>query len=149
MLKLSWYRSLPACPNCKALVQDPDRVYKVTVEPEKGERGIVQRDVGMYRCQRCDMTFPRVVSKKHYLLVPETELSRLTKENELLKKKTETLEATVEAVQKEKAEREEALTADLRKSVIASLESELGQVEKHVKYLSAERDRLKNEIGED
>jgi hypothetical protein len=139
---------LPACPNCKAVVPEPDRVYKVTVEPEKGERGIIQRDVGMYRCQRCDLTFPRVISKKHYLLVPETELSRLTKENELLKKKTETLEATVEAVQKEKAEREEALTAELRMTMIASLESELGQVEKHVKYLSEERDRLKNEIAD-
>ena len=108
----------------------------------------MQRDVGMYRCQRCDMTFPRVISKKHYLLVPETELSRLTKENELLVKKTEALEATVEAIKKQTAEHEEALRAKLRESLIGSLESELGQVEKHVKYLSEERDRLKNEIAD-
>jgi septal ring factor EnvC (AmiA/AmiB activator) len=149
MLKLSWYRCLPPCPNCKAAVPEPDRVYKVTVEPEKGERGIMQRDVGMYRCQRCDMTFPRVISKKHYLLVPETELTRLTKENELLTKKAATLEANIEAIKKENTEHQDSLRAELRENLIASLESELGQVEKHVKYLSTERDRLKKEIAEE
>ena len=140
---------MPSCPNCKAAVSEPDRVYKVTVEPEKGERGIVQRDVGMFRCQRCDMTFPRVISKKHYLLVPETEFSRLTKETEVLTKKAEILEAKVDEVQKEKARHDDSLRGELRRGMIASLESELGQVEKHVTYLMTERDRLKKEIAED
>jgi septal ring factor EnvC (AmiA/AmiB activator) len=39
------------------------------------------------------------------------------------------------------------MTRQLRDKVISSLESELGQLEKHVKHLQAERDRLKNEIA--
>ena len=138
---------MPACPNCKAAVASPERVYKVVVEPEQGERGIVKRDVGMYRCPRCDTTFPRVLGRVHYLLVPETEYNRVKKEGEDNKVKVGELEVAMESLRKEKMEHEEMLTKQLRDKVISSLESELGQLEKHVKHLQAERDRLKNEVA--
>jgi hypothetical protein len=138
---------LPACPNCKAAVSSPERVYKVVVEPEQGERGVVKRDVGMYRCPRCDTTFPRVLGRVHYLLVPEAEYNRLKKEGEENKTKAEVLEVEMQSLRKEKLDHEELLTKQLRDKVLSSLESELGQLEKHVKHLQAERDRLKNEIA--
>ncbi|MGA2198491.1 MAG: hypothetical protein ABSG45_00990 [Nitrososphaerales archaeon] len=138
---------MPACPNCKASVASPERVYKVVVEPEQGERGVVKRDVGMYRCPRCDTTFPRVLGRVHYLLVPETEFNRVKKEGEENKAKADELAVAIEALRKEKAEHDEMLTKQLRDKVISSLESELGQLEKHVKHLQTERDRLKNEIA--
>jgi len=51
------------------------------------------------------------------------------------------------ALRKEKLEHDDVMTRQLRDKVISSLESELGQLEKHVKHLQAERDRLKNEIA--
>ena len=138
---------MPACPNCKASVASPERVYKVVVEPEQGERGVVKRDVGMYRCPRCDTTFPRVLGRVHYLLVPETELNRMKKEGEDTTARLEALEKEMSSLKKEKAEHEEVLMRQLRDKVISSLESELGQLEKHVKHLQTERDRLKTEIA--
>lgn len=147
MLGPSSGETLPACPNCKASVDAPERVYKVVVEPEQGERGIVKRDVGMYRCPRCDTTFPRVLGRVHYLLVPEAEFNRLKKEAEESKVEAEQLGAAIDALKKEKAEHEEMLTRQLRDKVISSLESELGQLERQVKHLQAERDRLKKEVA--
>jgi len=138
---------VPACPNCKASVASPDRVYKVVVEPEQGERGVIKRDVGMYRCPRCDTTFPRVLGRIHYLLVPETEFNRLTKEAGENKTKADELELAMVVLRKEKLDHDEVMTRQLRDKVISSLESELGQLEKHVKHLQAERDRLKNELA--
>jgi hypothetical protein len=123
-------------------------VYKVTVEPEQGERGITKRDVGMFRCQRCDTTFPRILGRVHYLLVPEAELNRLKKEGEDFKKKAKGLELAIQKLQKESQQREESLRNDVRRGTITGMESQLDQVEKHVKYLQAERDRLRAEMAE-
>jgi hypothetical protein len=139
-------KTMPVCPTCKAAVSSPDRVYKVTVEPEQGERGIVKRDVGMFRCPRCDSTFPRVLGRVHYLLVPETEFNRLKKEVEENKVKVESLDEELETVRKEKLQNEESLNRQLRDSVIRSLEAEVRQLEKHVKQLKGYRDDLKAEI---
>jgi septal ring factor EnvC (AmiA/AmiB activator) len=139
---------LPPCPNCKAPVESADRVYKVTVEPEQGERGITKRDVGMFRCQRCDTTFPRILGRVHYLLVPETELNRLKKEDEDFKQKAKGLEISIQRIQKEQDQREELLRNEVREGKIAGMESEVEQIEKHVRYLQAERDRLRAEIAE-
>jgi ubiquitin len=139
--------TLPACPNCKAAVASTERVYKVVVEPEQGERGVVKRDVGMYRCPRCDTTFPRVLGRIHYLLVPETEFNRIKKDAEENKTRADELELSIDALKKEKQDHDDVMTRQLRDKVISSLESELGQLEKHVKHLQAERDRLKNEIA--
>lgn len=129
-------------------MSEPDRVYKVTVEPEQGERGIVKRDVGMYRCQRCDTTFPRVLGRVHYLLVPETEYSRLKKDVSDYKAKSETVGEQMEALRKEKLQREETLTRQLKDSVIAKLEAEVRQLEKNVKQLKADKGRLQIELEE-
>lgn len=122
-------------------------MYKVTVEPEQGERGITKREVGMFRCQRCDTTFPRILGRVHYLLVPEAELNRLKKEGEDFKK-AKGLELAIQKLQKESQQREESLRNDVRRGTITGMELQLDQVEKHVKYLQAERDRLGAEMAE-
>ena len=86
----------------------------MVVEPEQGERGVVKRDVGMYRCPRCDTTFPRVLGRVHYLLVPESELNRLKKEGEDNRTRAEVLEAEMESLRKEKLEHEETLNKQLQ-----------------------------------
>lgn len=138
---------MPACPNCKAPVESPERVYKVVVEPSEGERGVMKRDVGMYRCPRCDTTFPRVLGRVHYLLVAEAEHNRMKKEIEDKTVKIAELDKAIEALTREKAQREEALTRQLRESVLTSLESQISQLDNSVKQLEAERERLKEEIA--
>lgn len=108
----------------------------------------MKRDVGMFRCQRCDTTFPRVLGRVHYLLVAETEFNRLKKDVEDNKVKADELDKSIEALKKEKAQREEALTRQLRQSVLESLEAQISQLDKSVKELEAERERLKTEIAE-
>lgn len=125
----------------------PERVYQVTVESEMGERGIMKRDVGMFRCPRCGASFPRVLGKKRYLIIAETELTRLRKDGEDLAKSNKELQGEIEELRKEQLTREESLRKQLREDKLESLESELGQLEKHVKYLRNERDSLKKEAG--
>jgi hypothetical protein len=136
---------LPACPSCKAPIASPERVYKVTVEPEEGERGLIQKDVGLFRCPRCDKTIPRVMGRVHYLLVPETEFNRLKKSAEENEKKAEKLNKEMEALAEEKIQQVESLNSQLRDSVITRLEGEVRQLERHVKQLKSERDHLKVE----
>jgi len=138
---------LPSCPNCKADVLTPDRVYQVTVEPEKGERGLLKRDVGMFRCPRCDASFPRVLGKKRYLIIAETELTRQRKEAEDMEKDNKEIRSEIEGLKREQQTREESLRKQLRGDKLDSLESELAQLERHVKYLRTERDRLKKDAG--
>ena len=138
---------MPACPNCKAAVTSPDRVYKVTVEPEQGERGIVKRDVGMFRCPRCDTTFPRVLGRVHYLLVPETEHNRMKKEIEDGKASIKRLDEQVETVRKEKQQREDSLAKQLRDGIISGLEAEIRQLEKNVKHLRSEKEKISAELN--
>jgi len=139
---------LPACPNCNATVTSPDRVYKVVVEPEQGERGIVQREVGMYKCPRCDTSFPRVLGRVHYLMVPGIEYTRLKQDAADNKVRAETLAAQLDALKKEKAAREQLLTKQLKDSAIAKLEAEVRQLEKSVKLLKADKARLEAELEE-
>jgi len=139
---------LPACPTCKAPVTEPDRVYKVTVEPGEGERGVIKKDVGMFRCQRCDTTFPRVLGRIHYLLVPEAEHNRMKKEIEDGKAIVKRLEDQSEALRKEMLQREEGLAKQLRGGVISSLEAEIRQLEKNVKQLKSDKDKIQAELGE-
>lgn len=102
----------------------------------------------MFRCPRCDTTFPRVLGRVHYLLVPEPEYTRLKKEAEDNKVKAEGLDEAIETLKKEKFQKEEALGRQLRDSVIASLEAEVRQLEKHVKQLKTDRDGLQAELEE-
>jgi len=139
---------MPACPNCKASVDSPERVYKVVVEPSADERGIIKRDIGMYRCPRCDTTFPRVLGRVHYLLVAEAEFNRMQKEISDKTAKADELGTAIEALKRDKDQREEALAKQLRESVLASLESQIRQLDKSVRQLEAERERLKSEIEE-
>jgi hypothetical protein len=146
MLSEPYHGVVPSCPNCKATVDGPERVYSVTVEPEQGERGLTKREVGMFRCPRCDTSFPRILGKKKYLFVADGEYARMMKETADLKKSVQNLESDLERTRRQFEEREESLKRDLRKDKIEGLESELDQLERHVKYLRLERDRLTKDL---
>lgn len=139
---------MPTCPNCKAEVPEPERTYSVVVEPQNNERGISKRDVGMFRCPRCDTSFPRVLGRRHYLLVSEPEFTRIRKEVEDLKTEVKGLQDAVKEVELRKAKSEEDLKGEIRDKTLADLESELRLMEKHVEYIKSERDRLKEELVE-
>ena len=98
-----------SCPRCGSKVESPEKFYSVIVEPVKGERGLVQREVGLYKCERCGSTFPRVVSRRRYLFVPDSEYVRLQKEVESLKKGKASLEGDVEAARDAQEKLEDAL----------------------------------------
>lgn len=139
---------MPSCPNCKAEVAEPERTYNVVVEPENNERGISKRDVGMFRCPRCDTSFPRVLGRRHYLLVSELEFTRIRKQVDDLKNEVKGLQDTIKEVEVSKAKSEESLRGEIRDKTLADLESELRLMEKHVQYIKSERDRLKEEVAE-
>lgn len=139
---------MPSCPNCKAEVAEPERTYNVVVEPENNERGISKRDVGMFRCPRCDTSFPRVLGRRHYLLVSELEFTRIRKQVDDLKTEVKGLQDTIKEVEVSKAKSEESLRGEIRDKTLADLESELRLMEKHVQYIKSERDRLKEEVAE-
>lgn len=102
----------------------------------------------MFRCQRCDTTFPRVLGRVHYLLVPETEYTRVKKELEENKMNLKKLDQQIEALRQEKAEREQLLSKQVRDGEISSLEAEIRQLEKNVKQLKSEKERMKAELEE-
>ena len=60
----------------------------------------MKRDVGMFRCPRCDASFPRVLGKKRYLIIAEAELTRLRKDAEDLSKKNSNLEGAIRRSEK-------------------------------------------------
>ncbi len=101
----------------------------------------------MFRCPRCDASFPRVLGKKRYLIIAETELTRQRKEAEDMEKDNKEIRSEIEGLKREQQTREESLRKQLRGDKLDSLESELAQLERHVKYLRTERDRLKKDAG--
>ena len=128
-------------------MDEPEKVHTVIVEPAAGERGIVKRDVGMYRCPRCDTVFPRVISRRRYLLVPETEFIGLKKEVLSLTEKRDGLEKEAETMKRDFSERESALMKAKEKAEIEGKESLIRQLEAHVDYLRAQKTELERAVS--
>ncbi len=95
---------MPSCPNCGTAVATPTKTFTVIVEPKEGERGLTQRKVGMYTCEKCGTKFPTVMSRQHYLVVAEEQLSKIQTDVKNLKKTNQDLEKRIEAMDKEYAE---------------------------------------------
>ena len=95
---------MPSCPNCGTAVATPAKTFTVIVEPKEGERGLTQRKVGMYTCDKCGTKFPTVMSRQHYLVVAEEQLSKIQTDVKNLKKTNHDLEKRIEAMDKEYAE---------------------------------------------
>jgi len=133
---------LPSCPNCGTAVATPTKTFTVIVEPKEGERGLTQRKVGMYTCEKCGTKFPTVMSRQHYLVVAEEQLSKIQTDVKNLKKTNQDLEKRIEAMDKEYAELQRAVDRGKKDNESRVLEAKVDALEKHVAYLRKEKGEL-------
>jgi len=133
---------LPSCPNCGTAVATPTKTFTVIVEPKEGERGLTQRKVGMYTCEKCGTKFPTVMSRQHYLVVAEEQLSKIQTDVKNLKKTNQDLEKRIEAMDKEYAELQRAFDRGKKDNESRVLEAKVDALEKHVAYLRKEKGEL-------
>jgi predicted RNase H-like nuclease (RuvC/YqgF family) len=133
---------LPSCPNCGTTVATPAKTFTVIVEPKEGERGLTQRKVGMYTCEKCGTKFPTVMSRQHYLVVAEEQLTKIQTDVKNLKKTNQDLEKRVEAMDKEYAELQKAVDRGKKDTEAKILEAKVEALEKHVAYLRKEKGEL-------
>jgi len=133
---------LPACPNCGTAIAAPAKLFTVIVEPKEGERGLTQRKVGMYNCDKCGTKFPTVVSRQHYLVVAEEQLGQIQTDIKNLKKTNQDLEKRIQIMDKEYVELQTNLDMTKKDNDTRVLEAKLTALEKHVAYLRKEKEEL-------
>ena len=133
---------MPSCPNCGTAVATPTKTFRVIVEPKEGERGLTQRKVGMYTCEKCGTKFPTVMSRQHYLVVAEEQLSKIQTDVKNLKKTNHDLEKRIETMDKEYAELQRAVDTGKKDNESRVLEAKVNALEKHVAYLRKEKGEL-------
>jgi predicted RNase H-like nuclease (RuvC/YqgF family) len=138
---------LPSCPNCGTAIATPAKLFTVIVEPKEGERGLTQRKVGMYSCDKCGTKFPTVVSRQHYLLVAEEQLGKIQTDIKNLKKTNQDLEKRIGAMDKEYADLQKVVDRSKRDAETRALESKLEALEKHVAYLRKEKGELEEKAS--
>ena len=124
------------------MVATPAKTFTVIVEPKEGERGLTQRKVGMYTCDKCGTKFPTVMSRQHYLVVAEEQLSKIQTDVKNLKKTNHDLEKRIEAMDKEYAELQTAVERSKKDIETRILEAKVDALEKHVAYLRKEKGEL-------
>jgi predicted RNase H-like nuclease (RuvC/YqgF family) len=133
---------LPSCPNCGTAISNPAKVFTVIVEPKEGERGLTQRKVGMYECEKCGTKFPTVVSRQHYLVVAEEQLGQIQADIKNLKKSNQDLEKRVQLMDREYTELQKRLDRNKKDAETRVLEAKLEALQKHVAYLRKEKGEL-------
>ena len=133
---------MPSCPNCGTAVATPAKTFTVIVEPKEGERGLTQRKVGMYTCDKCGTKFPTVMSRQHYLVVAEEQLNKIQTDVKNLKKTNQDLEKRIQAMDKEYSDLQRVIDKNRRETETRVLESKLEALEKHVAYLRKEKGEL-------
>ncbi len=138
---------MPSCPNCGTAIATPTKLFTVIVEPKEGERGLTQRKVGMYSCDKCGTKFPTVVSRQHYLLVAEEQLGKIQTDIKNLKKTNQDLEKRIGAMDKEYADLQKVVDRSKRDAETRALESKLEALEKHVAYLRKEKGELEEKAS--
>lgn len=133
---------MPSCPSCGTAVAAPAKLFTVIVEPKEGERGLTQRKVGMYNCDKCGTKFPTVVSRQHYLVVAEEQLGQIQTDIKNLKKANQDLEKRIQVMDKEYSELQKRLDRSKKDAENGVLEAKLEALEKHVTYLRKEKGQL-------
>ncbi len=133
---------MPSCPNCGTAVATPTKTFTVIVEPKEGERGLTQRKVGMYTCDKCGAKFPTVMSRQHYLVVAEEQLSKIQTDVKNLKKTNHDLEKRIEAMDKEYTELQRAVERSEKDTETRILEAKVDALDRHVAYLRKEKGEL-------
>ncbi len=133
---------MPSCPNCGTAIATPSKVFTVIVEPKEGERGLTQRKVGMYGCDKCGTKFPTVVSRQHYLVVPDDQMNKIQTDIKSLKKTNQDLEKRIQLMDREYADLQRSLERSKKDTDTRALEAKLNALEKHVAYLRKEKGEL-------
>ena len=133
---------MPSCPSCGTAIASPSKVFTVIVEPKEGERGLTQRKVGMYSCEKCGTKFPTVVSRQHYLVVPDDQMEKIQTDIKTLKKTNQELERRVQTMDKEYTDLQKSLERSKKDNETRMLEAKLDALEKHVAYLRKEKGEL-------
>jgi uncharacterized protein (DUF3084 family) len=138
---------LPNCPKCGTKVALPTRTFTVMVEPEKGERGMTERRVGMYECSKCGTKFPTVISKQRYLIVAEEQLKSLQDELGSMKKGNEDLNTRVKGMAEQQRELESSIERAAKESEVKRLQARLTELESFVAYLRKEKGELEQKAS--
>ena len=138
---------MPACPKCGNKENLPTRTFSVIVEPSKGEKGMVERKVGMYTCSKCDTKFPTVISRQQYLIVAEEQLKAIQSELAGVKKENGELAAKVQHMSVQQKEMEESIEAAAKENEMKRLQTKLSELESFVQYLRKEKGELEQKAS--
>ncbi len=138
---------MPNCPKCGNKEALPTRTFSVIVEPAKGERGMVERRVGMYTCSSCGTKFPTVISKQQYLIVAEEQLKSIQTELGSLKKGNDELQTKVQMMSEQQRELENNLERAAKENEVRRLQAKLAELETFVEYLRKEKGELEQKAS--
>jgi len=119
----------------------------VIVEPSKGERGMTERRVGMYTCEKCGTKFPTVISKQRYLIVAEEQLQSIQDELASVKKGNDELNARVQATVQQQRELADAMDRAAKVNEVKLLQAKLAELEDFVGYLRKEKGELEQKAS--
>jgi len=125
----------------------PTRTFNVLVEPAKGERGMTERRVGMYTCEKCGTKFPTVISKQRYLIVADEQLKSIQDELESVKKGNEELTAKVQQMAQQQKEMEDSMDRTVKENEVKRLQAKLANLEEFVGYLRKEKGELEQKAS--
>jgi septal ring factor EnvC (AmiA/AmiB activator) len=138
---------LPNCPKCGNKESLPTRTFNVLVEPAKGERGMTERRVGMYTCEKCGTKFPTVISKQRYLIVADEQLKSIQDELASVKKGNEELGARVQEMAQQQKDMEESMVRTAKENEVKQLQAKLANLEEFVGYLRKEKGELEQKAS--
>ncbi len=138
---------MPNCPKCGNKESMPTRTFNVIVEPAKGERGMTERRVGMYTCEKCGTKFPTVISRQRYLIVAEEQLKSIQDELASVKKGNEDLSAKVQEMARQQKEIEDSMDRTAKENELKRLQVKLADIEEFVSYLRKEKGELEQKAS--
>jgi hypothetical protein len=138
---------LPNCPKCGNKESMPTRTFNVIVEPAKGERGMTERRVGMYTCEKCGTKFPTVISRQRYLIVAEEQLKSIQDELASVKKGNEELNAKIQGMALQQKEIEDSMDRMAKENELKRLRAKLVDIEEFVGYLRKEKGELEQKAS--
>jgi septal ring factor EnvC (AmiA/AmiB activator) len=125
----------------------PTRTFNVIVEPAKGERGMTERRVGMYTCEKCGTKFPTVISRQRYLIVAEEQLKSIQDELASVKKGNEELSAKIQGMAQQQKEIEDSMDRTAKENEVKRLQAKLADIEEFVGYLRKEKGELEQKAS--
>ena len=117
------------------------------VEPSRGEKGMTERRVGMYTCEKCGTKFPTVISKQRYLIVAEEQLKSIQDELASVKKGNEDLSAKIQEMAQQQREMEDSMDRAAKENELRRLQARLAELEEFVGYLRKEKGELEQKAS--